>query len=78
MIRVFIALILSACLASVAQAQKLNGAGATSPFPIDEKWFNEYGAAHPGVEIRYCSIGLAQAYARSLRPLSTVAPPTRR
>jgi phosphate transport system substrate-binding protein len=42
---------------SVAQAQKLTGAGATFPYPIYSKWFSEYAAAHPGVELNYQSIG---------------------
>jgi phosphate transport system substrate-binding protein len=42
---------------SSAQAQKLTGAGATFPYPIYSKWFSEYQAAHPGVEINYQSIG---------------------
>jgi phosphate transport system substrate-binding protein len=42
---------------STAQAQKLTGAGATFPYPIYSKWFSEYAAAHPGVEINYQSIG---------------------
>jgi len=42
---------------SDAQAQKLTGAGATFPYPIYSKWFSEYAAAHPGVEINYQSIG---------------------
>jgi phosphate transport system substrate-binding protein len=41
----------------VGQAQKLNGAGATFPNPIYSKWFSEYSAAHPGVQINYQSIG---------------------
>ncbi len=40
-----------------AQAQHLTGAGATFPYPIYSKWFSEYSAAHPGVEINYQSIG---------------------
>ena len=40
-----------------SQAQKLNGAGATFPYPIYSKWFSEYSAAHPGVQINYQSIG---------------------
>jgi phosphate transport system substrate-binding protein len=40
-----------------AQAQKLTGAGATFPYPIYSKWFGEYSAAHPGVEVNYQSIG---------------------
>jgi phosphate transport system substrate-binding protein len=42
---------------SAAQAQKLTAAGATFPYPIYSKWFNEYSSAHPGVEINYQSIG---------------------
>ncbi len=40
-----------------AQAQKLTGAGATFPYPIYSKWFTEYSAAHPGVEVNYQPIG---------------------
>jgi phosphate transport system substrate-binding protein len=39
------------------QAQKLTAAGATFPYPIYSKWFSEYSAAHPGVEVNYASIG---------------------
>jgi phosphate transport system substrate-binding protein len=42
---------------SAAPAQKLTGAGASFPYPIYSKWFSEYSAAHPGVEINYQSIG---------------------
>ncbi len=42
---------------TAVQAQKLTGAGATFPYPIYSKWFTEYSAAHPGVEINYQSIG---------------------
>jgi len=52
-----IAVILLVLALSVAQAQKLTGAGATFPYPIYSKWFSEYSAAHPGVEINYQSIG---------------------
>jgi phosphate transport system substrate-binding protein len=40
-----------------SQAQHLTGAGATFPYPIYSKWFAEYSAAHPGVQINYQSIG---------------------
>jgi phosphate transport system substrate-binding protein len=40
-----------------ASAQWLNGAGATFPNPIYQKWFTEYSAAHPGVQINYQSLG---------------------
>ncbi len=45
------------CALGAAQAQKLTGAGATFPYPIYSKWFSEYSAAHPGVEVNYQSIG---------------------
>ena len=44
-------------LGAAAQAQHLTGAGATFPYPIYSKWFAEYSAAHPGVEVNYQSIG---------------------
>ena len=36
---------------------KLGGAGATFPAPLYTKWFKEYNAAHPNIEIDYQSIG---------------------
>ena len=41
--------------AAVAQTN-LNGAGATFPYPIYSKWFNEFQKVH-GVQINYQSIG---------------------
>jgi phosphate transport system substrate-binding protein len=38
-------------------ASTLNGAGATFPYPIYSKWFNEYHKLHPDVQINYQSIG---------------------
>jgi phosphate transport system substrate-binding protein len=35
----------------------INGAGATFPYPIYSKWFDEYHNAHPNVRINYQSIG---------------------
>lgn len=35
----------------------MTGAGGTFPNPIYQKWFAEYGAAHPGVQINYQSVG---------------------
>jgi len=35
----------------------LNGAGATFPFPIYSKWFDEYHKNHPDIKINYQSIG---------------------
>jgi phosphate transport system substrate-binding protein len=46
-------------LGAPAQAQtvQINGAGATFPFPIYSKWFDEYHKQHPNIEINYASIG---------------------
>jgi phosphate transport system substrate-binding protein len=54
---VITAVAICALSAGAVQAQKLTGAGATFPYPIYSKWFSEYSAAHPGVEINYQSIG---------------------
>jgi phosphate transport system substrate-binding protein len=35
----------------------LNGAGATFPYPIYSKWFNEYHNLHSNIQINYQSIG---------------------
>jgi phosphate transport system substrate-binding protein len=35
----------------------INGAGATFPYPIYSKWFNEYRKLHPDIQINYQSIG---------------------
>ena len=43
-------------LPSAAQT-KLNAAGATFPYPIYSKWFNQYHQEHPDIEINYQSIG---------------------
>src|SRR3954469_10507662 len=39
------------------QTVRINGAGATFPNPIYQKWFSEYNKLHPNVEINYQSIG---------------------
>lgn len=50
--------ILPALLASSAlAADTINAAGATFPAPIYQKWFGEYKAAHPEVQINYQPIG---------------------
>ncbi len=56
--RVAFLLMCAVMLAGSATAQtNLNGAGATFPYPIYSKWFNEYKKAHPEVQINYQSIG---------------------
>src|ERR1700758_1409064 len=49
--------LLAVLLAAPAWAQNINAAGATFPYPIYSKWFDEYHAAHPTVQINYQSIG---------------------
>jgi phosphate transport system substrate-binding protein len=54
-------LVIAALAAAVfpvyAQKVQINGAGATFPYPIYSKWFDEYHKTHPNVEINYQSIG---------------------
>ena len=40
-----------------AQTMRINGAGATFPYPIYSKWFSEYNKLHSDVQINYQSIG---------------------
>jgi phosphate transport system substrate-binding protein len=35
----------------------VNGAGATFPYPIYSKWFDEYHKLHPNIQINYQSVG---------------------
>ncbi|MBI2816018.1 MAG: phosphate ABC transporter substrate-binding protein PstS [Acidobacteria bacterium] len=53
------AVMLSALPPATAAADRvqLNGAGATFPYPIYSKWFDEYHKRHPEIEINYQSIG---------------------
>src|SRR5258707_6478598 len=45
-------------LSATASAQMLiNGAGATFPYPIYSKWFDEYAKVDPSVRFNYQSIG---------------------
>lgn len=43
--------------ATTAGPVQINGAGATFPYPIYSKWFDEYHKANPSVQINYQSIG---------------------
>ena len=50
--------LLCVVLAAPAFAQTtLNGAGATFPNPMYQKWFSEYHKAHPDIQFNYQSIG---------------------
>ncbi|MBF0489238.1 MAG: phosphate ABC transporter substrate-binding protein PstS [Candidatus Omnitrophica bacterium] len=54
-----LAFIFAVSLASVAWADAtlINGAGATFPYPIYSKWFDEYAKMNPGMTFNYQSIG---------------------
>jgi phosphate transport system substrate-binding protein len=54
-----LALIAAVAIASVAWADAvlINGAGATFPYPIYSKWFDEYSKINPGMTFNYQSIG---------------------
>src|SRR5437016_12404169 len=49
--------LLAVLLAAPAWDQNINAAGATFPYPIYSKWFDEYHKLHPSVQINYQSIG---------------------
>jgi len=46
-----------ATFATAAGQVLLNAAGATFPYPIYSKWFDQYHSLHPNVQINYQSIG---------------------
>ncbi len=52
------------------RAQNINAAGATFPYPIYSKWFDEYHKLHPNIQINYQSIGsgggIAQVTAKTV------------
>ncbi len=56
MIRRIALLCLAFVLPAMAQTT-LNGAGATFPYPMYSKWFNEYHNLHSDIQINYQSIG---------------------
>lgn len=60
----FAIVVLTALLASCdsksgpsSEGIKLQGAGASFPAPLYNKWFKAYGAAHPDVQVDYQSVG---------------------
>ncbi|HEY8649618.1 MAG TPA: phosphate ABC transporter substrate-binding protein PstS [Chthoniobacterales bacterium] len=58
LIRSLLALSVAAGCLGVASAQMtINGAGATFPYPIYSKWFDEYAKVDPSVRFNYQSIG---------------------
>ncbi len=56
MIRRIVLLCVALALPALGQTT-LNGAGATFPNPMYQKWFSEYHKTHPDVQFNYQSIG---------------------
>jgi phosphate transport system substrate-binding protein len=56
--KILIGLTIAFGLSATASAQMMiNGAGATFPYPIYSKWFDEYAKVDPSVRFNYQSIG---------------------
>ena len=55
--RTAILLVLMLAMGTAFAQTQLNAAGATFPYPMYSKWFNEYHNQHPDVQINYQSIG---------------------
>ena len=56
--RIFLGLAIALGLSASASAQMtINGAGATFPYPLYSKWFDEYAKVDPSVRFNYQSIG---------------------
>src|ERR1039458_9949991 len=60
-VKIFSVLAVLLVLGTVAVAEGgqvlLNAAGATFPYPMYSKWFDQYHQAHSNVQINYQSIG---------------------
>jgi phosphate transport system substrate-binding protein len=57
---VFASALMSSCnskSAASSESVKLQGAGASFPAPLYNKWFKSYSASHPDVEVDYQSVG---------------------
>src|SRR5580698_1737932 len=61
MLRWFSALLVVALATAVSLYSQgnllINGAGATFPYPVYSKWFDEYHKAHSNIQINYQSVG---------------------
>src|SRR4030095_6551051 len=55
--KTFTALLLVGVSATTSAQMMINGAGATFPYPIYSKWFDEYAKVDPSVRFNYQSIG---------------------
>jgi len=55
--KLIVVMLVVGALRSAQAAVLLNGAGATFPYPLYAKWFDEFHKLHPDVTINYQSIG---------------------
>jgi phosphate transport system substrate-binding protein len=55
--KAFAVLLLVGVSATASAQMMINGAGATFPYPIYSKWFDEYAKVDPSVRFNYQSIG---------------------
>ena len=56
-LKLFVALLVAACVGNACAQTNINGAGATFPFPIYSKWFSEFHNQRKDVQINYQSQG---------------------
>src|SRR5881398_686398 len=55
--KIFAVVLLGGISATASAQMMINGAGATFPYPIYSKWFDEYRKIDPTVAFNYQSIG---------------------
>ena len=55
--KIFTVVLLVGVTATASAQMMINGAGATFPYPIYSKWFDEYAKVDPSVRFNYQSIG---------------------
>jgi len=55
--KIFAVVLLGGISATASGQMMINGAGATFPYPIYSKWFDEYAKVDPSVRFNYQSIG---------------------
>jgi phosphate transport system substrate-binding protein len=55
--KILVTVLLAGVTATASAQMLINGAGATFPYPIYSKWFDEYAKVDPSVRFNYQSIG---------------------
>ena len=65
---VFVFFFLSLSALASPDTDLINGAGATLPAPLYQKWFNQVKTAHPDVQINYQDIGSGAGLRQLMEP----------